>query len=32
MKIVWTKTAKLTYQAEIDFIFNKWSLKEAKRL
>ena len=29
MKIVWTKTAELSFQAEIEFILKKWSGKEA---
>ena len=31
MKVVWTKTAELTFQAEIDFILKKWTPKEVKK-
>lgn len=29
MEIVWTETAELTFQAELDFILKKWNTKEA---
>ncbi|AUP77684.1 type II toxin-antitoxin system RelE/ParE family toxin [Flavivirga eckloniae] len=29
MRIVWTQTAELSFEAEIDFILKKWTNKEA---
>ncbi len=28
MKITWTETAKITFEAEQEFIFKKWNAKE----
>lgn len=31
MKIVWTKTAELTFHAEMEFILKKWNLKQVEK-
>lgn len=30
MKIVWTETAELSFNSEIEFIFKKWTTKEVQ--